>query len=279
LPTINFAGGAGSYTPESGFEVIGGGSLLIDGSGRLYSPTDEVRRALRYTGTTSGIKTAICTLAAAGNTEGVLWGPAMLNSSGTGYAARCNGGVVTLSRIVAYEGVAELDSDNVTMSIGDDLTLIWDPSDGSLDVYSNETLYLSATDGTYTTGLNESAYFYSWTTTAQGITEFSTGDDDEPPPDANIGLRIKLLDRLSSPPANDTGYTVVVREAINSTAVLYETASAAIVDGYIEIDSDSVGSLEDEVYVSITKEGVSVAADKNASGRLIVVDLDTEDES
>lgn len=95
----------------------------------------------------------------------------------------------------------------------------------------------------------------------------------------NIGLRIPVKTRLGTLPANDTGYTAVVRVAATSTAILYQTNTAAIVDGFIELDDDAVGDVDDEVHVTIYKAGASAALDKNAAGRALVVDLETEDES
>lgn len=98
-------------------------------------------------------------------------------------------------------------------------------------------------------------------------------------PAANAGLRLKVQDRLGVASANDTGYTVIVRAAVGSTSVLLSSTSAAIVGGHIEIDSDSVGAVGDVVYVSVIKNGASLALDKNASGRATVVDLNGLGES
>jgi hypothetical protein len=277
MGTITFAGASGVYVPEEDvFEVVGDGTLNIDGSGRLYSLPNEESKALRYMLSTADTKIATVLLAAAGNTEGVLFGPAILTSTGNGYAARMNGGVVTLSRIASFSGAADLDSDSITIGLGGDLVLSYNTLTGALEVTSDGVSYLTATDSTYTTGLGEGVIFYSWTTTAQGITSLSYTDGGDPPPDVNPIVVINLKDRNLSVPEDDTGYTVVLRETETSTAILYQTGSGAIVDGAITIDNDAVGDVDDEVFATVHKAGATRADDLNASGYVTVIDGNEE---
>lgn len=105
---------------------------------------------------------------------------------------------------------------------------------------------------------------------------FAIKTDALPP---NPGIRLKIVDASFADSPDLTGVTAVVRAAINSTAVLYETASATIVDGYLVIDDDLVGAIDAGFYVAIKKAGATTADDKYGAGEGVVVDLSTGDES
>lgn len=99
------------------------------------------------------------------------------------------------------------------------------------------------------------------------------------------GLRINVEDaNAPSTPVNDTGYTVVVRSAVDSAVILYQTDTAEIVNGVIEITDALVGSVDDTVFVTIFKEIVDVEypdgeLSKRSSGYAVVVNMATGDVS
>lgn len=95
----------------------------------------------------------------------------------------------------------------------------------------------------------------------------------------NRGIHLKVVDAAFADSPDLTGVTAVVRAAINSDDVLYETASATITDGYLDIDSDLVGALGAGFHVALKKAGATTEDDKHGAGEGVVVDLLTEDVS
>jgi hypothetical protein len=272
------------------FEVIGNSGVpatdefLLVEMGKLYSPPDEVRRALRYTGSgsTTGVKIAEATAAGASSLGTLLWGPAMLDASGNGYAARVNEGAATLYVIVAYNGTGEaLDTAGATFDAGAKYRMHWDQDTGEIEVYVDETLIMEATDTTYdgTDGLKESVFFYSWDTSTQGITMFATEVDSGSP---TPGLRLEFISKDDTVPDDDTDYTVVVRDTIVSTSILFQTTEADLVSGRISITDNSVGDVDDTVHVTVYKEITTVEVPDGElsmrySGYATVVDMSTGD--
>jgi hypothetical protein len=104
------------------------------------------------------------------------------------------------------------------------------------------------------------------------LTDEASGSD-------NTGLRIKLKDRIGATPPDESGFSVAVRTSISTPDTLFKTTDASIVDGYLTVNSPSIGSVGDTVYVTVQKLDADINLDKNASGRAVVVDLTTGDVS
>ena len=95
---------------------------------------------------------------------------------------------------------------------------------------------------------------------------------------ANRGLRIPCKNTSGSNYPNTTGITVVVYASVGG-AESFETATASITSGVMEIDDDAVGALGAKVYVVGHKDGASDADDIGFQGEVTVVDLNTADNS
>lgn len=197
MTTFTFAGSAGAYViPEfTPLEIVGDGGLLLDGAGRLHAPTDESVKALRYTGEVGAILSSTVVLAAAGNSEGVYFGPAVIDDEGNGYSAQLNGGVVTLARLIALsQDGSELNSDSIVMDASGALTLTLNTATGDLTVLYEDSPQFTANDTTYAAGLKEAVAWYSWTGTAQGITAFIVPDAPPSGPAVNpTGTDVALV--------------------------------------------------------------------------------------
>lgn len=262
MATITFAGSVGTYTSSADY-VVGNGSLLLDGSGGLYTAPDVTGKSLRYTGDSGELISASVKFELAGHlSESTIYGPAVLDSSGNGYAAVNLAGDVLLKVINAYAEGADLGSASITISPGEDLTLNYDPSTDQLVVMSGVTSYITEVDSTHTVGLGSALYVLSWDTSAQRIIEFthSTGEPDAGIVNINAGS-IQGGGSLTTTTVDFVPVSISVGDLVTTSltpvnATTYTSNMPAMAEGYYppfgSVTATAVNSTEEESTLQVT---------------------------
>jgi hypothetical protein len=245
----------------AGLRILGGELKAISGMGGFYAANAAASNNVSAEFILSEELTS-------GDKIG-LW---VIDTSGNGYVLRLSFAQTRIREITAFSISGDsLTTDDLGSTAGDHFR--FEVVGGTtLNAYKNTVLINSITipADDYRAG------FFSIFDDSNAIGATAIGlnwtDGDGP----NLGFRIEVFDKDDAPIANGTDYTVVVRENINSTAVLFQTTEAAVVDGAIDVVTDAAGDAEDEIAVWVHKAGAEIEDDLNAFGFVTIIDFDEE---